>query len=237
LRYLGGKSKIAKHIREAIIRTTNRRDCLIEPFVGGGSITAVLAPEFKQVKAYDIHLDLILMWQALQTGWRPPIEISENMYVELRESQSSALRGFVGFGGASWGGKWFGGYARGSERNYADESNRSLSRDIINMTNVQFMREDYRFIAPQPGTVVYADPPYVETTGYTDKFDSGEFWELMDFWVSNDMDVFVSEYIAPSGWIPIWSMERTRDMKSKLINAEKVIEKLFVSERQLVNCQ
>jgi len=234
LRYLGGKSKIAKYIREAILSNTSRRELLIEPFVGGGAITAVLAQDFKEVKGYDIHLDLILMWQELQNGWVPPNNISEQQYYELKNhAEPSALRAFAGFGGASWGGKWFGGYARGGARNYADESSRSLCRDIKCMSNVAFGREDYRFIAPQENAVVYADPPYAGTTEYKDKFDSDAFWELMAFWVDADMDVFVSEYAAPDGWFPIWSMERTRDMKSKLINSEKVVEKLFVHERQL----
>ena len=66
-----------------------------------------------------------------------------------------------------------------------------------------------------------------------DKFDSDACWELMALWVDAGMDVFVSEYAAPDGWFPIWSMERTRDMKSKMTNSVKVVEKLFVHERQL----
>ena len=233
MRYLGGKSKIAKHIREAILANTSRRELLIEPFVGGGAITAVLAQGFKEVKGYDIHSDLILMWQELQNGWIPPNNISEQQYYELKNRMGpSALRAFAGFG-VSWGGKWFGGRAGGDGRDYADESSRSLCRDIKCMSNVAFGCEDYRFIAPQENAVVYADPPYAGTTEYKDKFDSDEFWELMAFWVDADMDVFVSEYAAPDGWFPIWSVERTRDMRSKMTNSEKVVEKLFVHERQL----
>ena len=191
-------------------------------------MTAVLAPQFKNVDAFDINEDLILMWQALKAGWEPPHKISEEQYKKLKAAEPSALRAFAGFGGASWGGKWYGGYARGEGRNYADESARSLMRDIQQMQNCNFQCLDYQKIQPLPGDVVYADPPYAGTTEYRDTFNSAQFWETMKMWAMNGADVFVSEYTAPSDWKMIWQMERTRDLKSKLTNAEKVTEKLFV---------
>jgi DNA adenine methylase len=209
------------------LASTEQRGRLIEPFMGGGAMTAVLAPSFKSVDAFDINNDLILMWQALKTGWEPPHEISEEQYKELKNAKPSALRAFAGFGGASWGGKWFGGYARGDGRNYADESARSLMRDIQRMQNCTFQCLDYRKIQPCFGDVVYADPPYAGTTEYRDTFDSTQFWETMKMWAMDGVDVFVSEYRAPPIWKTIWQEERTRDMKSKFTNAEKVTEKLF----------
>ena len=232
MRYLGGKSKIAKRVAEAILASTEKRGRLIEPFVGGGAITAVLAPSFERVDAFDINNDLILMWQALKTGWKPPSEISEDQYKELKIAEPSALRAFAGFGGASWGGKWFGGYARGDGRNYADESARSLLRDIRQMQNCTFECLDYLKIKPVAGDVVYADPPYAGTTEYRDTFNSTQFWETMGGWAADGVDVFVSEYAAPQGWKTIWEITRTRDMKSKLTNAEKVTEKLFHIDRE-----
>src|SRR3989304_388494 len=156
---------------------TTKRGLLIEPFCGGGAMTAALAPYFSRVEASDIHVDLILLCQALQDGWIPPTVISEQEYAELKNAPSSALRGFVGFAGASWGGKWFGGYARGALRNYADEAARSLLRDIQRMKNVRLVCQDYRAICLVEGAVVYADPPYALTTEYAHScFDSKGFW-------------------------------------------------------------
>lgn len=233
MRYLGGKSKIAKRISNAILSHTNHRHRLIEPFVGGGAITAVLAPNFDQVIASDIHEDLILLWQAVKDGWPPPTEITEHLYQELKTAQPCPLRGFAGFGGASWGGKWFGGYARGGGRNYADESARSLLRDVKRMGNVTFSHTDYRDIIPGVNDVIYADPPYKGTTGYESPFDSDEFFATMEEWVEAGAIVFVSEYSAPRYWTPILEITRTRDMKSKLVNAESVTEKLFVFDPNL----
>ena len=227
MRYLGGKSKIAKRTVAAILENTPRRGRLIEPFVGGGAMTAVLAPHFEKVEAFDTHEDLILMWQALASGWEPPRNISETDYQQLRHAAPSALRGFAGFGGASWGGKWFGGYARGGNRNFADESARSLLRDIALMGNVVFARRDYQELSPGADDVVYCDPPYAGTTEYRDSFDSRIFWDRAEAWAETGADVFVSEYKAPAFWRPVLEITRTRDMKSKLTNAKQVTEKLF----------
>ncbi len=167
MRYLGGKSKIAKRLA-AIIGTGEE---FLEPFMGGGAMTAALAPNFSYGRASDIHPDLIMLWQALSSGWIPPSRISEEEYYAIKESPPSALRGFCGFG-PSWGGKFFGGYARGGNRNYAYETKKSLLRDIELMKNVSFSCIDYRLLSPSQNCVVYADPPYAETTGYSDSFNS-----------------------------------------------------------------
>lgn len=227
MRYLGGKSKIAKRLAAVI----GGGDLLIEPFVGGGAMTAALAPSFREVRAYDIHLDLILLWNALKSGWLPPHVVSEHEYAKLRDSEPSALRAFVGFAGASWGGKWFGGYARGGARNYADEAARSLARDIALMGNVSFAQADYRNLNPPPGAIVYADPPYAGTTGYGRAFDNTEFWEVMTNW-AQICHVYVSEYKAPATWDCVWSLERTRDMKAHMTDAVKIRECLFFKGKE-----
>jgi site-specific DNA-adenine methylase len=80
MRYLGGKSAIAADIASFIVANVKDKSLLVEPFCGGGAMTVALAPYFQTVQAYDIHEDLILMWQALRQSWEPPEEISESDY-------------------------------------------------------------------------------------------------------------------------------------------------------------
>lgn len=102
LRYLGGKSRLAKSIRDVILSRVENTDVTYwEPFVGGCGSFEVIAPEFKRAVGSDIHPDLILMWQSVMDGWIPPTDVSPEQYQELRDSEPSALRGFVGFGGLS----------------------------------------------------------------------------------------------------------------------------------------
>ena len=77
------------------------------------------------------------MWKALQNGWIPPNDISEEEYKYIRENKNEnmALTSFVGFG-CSFAGKWFGGYARSNDkRNYAKMAKNSLNKKIINLYN------------------------------------------------------------------------------------------------------
>lgn len=227
MKYMGGKSGLAKDLAKVIEGGSK----LWEPFCGGGAMTVVLAPQFETVEASDAHEDLILMWQALCKGWEPPNNVTEDEYRALRMAEPSALRGFVGFA-CSWGGKWFGGYARGSQtsgaaRNYADESSRSLLRDVEKAGNVNFSCKSYTDIKPGPGDVVYADPPYAGTTKYSRIFDSDQFWAVAESWASSGALVFVSEYVAPSGWPCVWEKTYTRNMKADAKTAVKVTDKLF----------
>ena len=109
MRYVGGKTRIAKWVAEHVSSLTNGHNTYLEPFVGSGATFVKLAPRFQSAIAADDHADLILMWKALAAGWDPPEHVSKDEYVALRAAEPSALRGFVGFG-ASFSGKWFGGY-------------------------------------------------------------------------------------------------------------------------------
>lgn len=65
---------------------------------------------------------------------------------------------------------------------------------------------------PPPGTVIYADPPYVNTTGFgmTGKFNPYEFWLWGRRMQEYGCLVFVSEQMAPPDWVPAASFRRGR---------------------------
>ncbi len=227
MRYLGGKSKIARRLAGAI-RLGSVSNVVIEPFCGGGSMTVAFSSMFDHVIALDVCPDLIIMYNALKEGWRPPATLSEDQYLGLRYAAPSPLRAFAGFG-CSFGGKWFGGFARSVGRDLAAESARNICKQSAHFGNVTFVCADYRSYVMPAGCAVYADPPYAGTTEYNTQFNSSEFWEFAASW-ARTCDVFVSEYKAPPGWRPVLSISRTRDLKSKFTNAEIVMEKLFMRE-------
>ena len=236
MRYVGGKSKIAKSLSEVILDRAQSRKFYLEPFVGGGSVFPQLAPHFEWSVAGDKHLDLVLMWNAvIQDGWVPPMQVSEDDYALLKTAEPSALRGFVGMGG-SFGGKWFGGYARGgfnsdgSPRNHQAESARAVLKIQETLTRVnvgQFRNWSYGQWNPVPGTVVYCDPPYASTQGYsTGGFPHEEFWETVRRWSRSGCEVFVSEYSAPADFESIWSkgkrMTLTQPKQGRPVNTENL---------------
>lgn len=177
---------------------------ILEPFCGAGWVTQYLYPG--PVTASDISAPLIELHQAVQAGWEPPDYISEEEYADLRQrsidGEISPLIGFVGFG-VSWGGKWWGGYARGEGRVYCLEAKKALLAKHRQTKHVVFQHSNYRTLAPK-GCLIYCDPPYARTTGYSTPWDSLTFWETVRRWCKHNT-VIVSEYIAPVDFEIIWS--------------------------------
>lgn len=232
--YLGGKGRTKKAIRDVILERAETRVNLLEPFIGGGSSFEALAPHFERLAAGDSHEDLMLMWTAVAAGWEPPVKVTEAEYAEQRRSAPSALRGFVGFG-CSYGGKWWGGYARnkytdGGVRShpdyYASLAARSVLRIAPLLTRADLRRASFEEWDPVPGTVVYADPEYAGTTRYKVAFDSAHFWNVMAKWRARGCQVFVSEYAAPPGWTSIWRHEQRRKVSGG--TGANTVEQLWI---------
>lgn len=234
MRYLGGKCKIAKPLSELILQKKENAKTFVSLFCGGCAIETKLAPHFENVICNDLHPYLIAMYQALQNGYDLPKNISEEQYRYIREhkDEDKALTGFVGFG-CSFGGRWFGSYARDKNGvNYAKQGRNAIMRDFENLKTAKFTCADYRSVDIPDGSIVYADPPYAGVTGYsTGKFDSTEFWEYMRK-ISEKNTVFISELQAPDDFVCVWQKEilRTLNGNSK---RPKSVEKLFVHKSQI----
>ncbi len=241
MQYTGGKSRIAKDIRRFILDSTPKRERCLEPFMGGGGMTAELAPYFKEYVASDYHDELILMWKALQAGWEPPDSLSEERYNELKNATTaSPERTFAGYA-CSWGGSWFGTYARAGEKveaanggpvNYAARGRSSLLNLRQASKHVTFECRSYNLWQPDEGWVVYCDPPYAGTMGYkaAGEFDHDKFWSVMDEWVDRGATVFVSEYSAPEHWIKAKTITHLRTINAN--NMESVEDHVFMRPEQ-----
>lgn len=187
----------------------------------------------------DKHEYLIFLLKGVQDGYELPDYISKEKYKYIREhkEEDKILTGFVGFG-CSFGGKWFGGYAKDSKgRNYTKQAKESLLKDISTLSDAEFLCMDYRNVVLPDGCVVYADPPYANTTGYSgEKFNSDEFWNYMRI-ISQNHLVFISEQNAPEDFIAIWSKPFTRTLDFNKENQPKVVEKLFLHKCNLETYQ
>lgn len=243
VRYSGGKSKTAKHLADFMLANRGDARGYLEPFVGGGSVFALMAPHFEAAVANDYSLDLVLLWRALAAGWMPPTSLSEEEYVELRKAEPSALRAFAGFGcsfGCSFGGKWFAGYCRdtvapdGSKRgDYPGAAARGLEKKRAAFSCAKTIRQgDYRSLRPWvgPQILVYCDPPYADTLGYAaaGAFDSATFWQTVREWTGLGARMFVSEYAAPDDMACVWEKHRRMAMHNSTGGSQNMVtEKLF----------
>lgn len=230
MQYMGGKARIAKRVIQAILDDGAPTDRWFEPFVGGANVMEHAAPVFKKCFGADAHRDAAMMWGAASNGWRPG-KVTRELYKELRHADSSALRGFVGFG-ASFGGKWFGGFGASQNRGELWKSSaRTLDRQatVFERHGVVFQHRFFGEYTPPSGTTVYCDPPYAGTTGYsTGDFDHHNFYLTLREWARNGCRVYVSEYTVPNHVTTevIWSHEKRMSL-SKGSNDRVAVEHLF----------
>ena len=226
MRYQGGKSRIAQDIASVI---SVGGDCFVSLFCGSCAVESKVQG-FSRKILNDRHQYLIALLQGVQRGYELPESITPEQYRHIREHKDDdpTLAGFVGFG-CSFGGKWFGGYARNATgTNYAAQSKRSLLKDMATLQDATFVCADYRRVCIPPRAVIYADPPYNNTTGYHgDRFDSAEFWIAMRLLADTGHTVFVSEQEAPPDIQCVWERKFTRTLDRNKSNQFSVTEKLF----------
>lgn len=245
MHYLGGKSKHRKQIGEHLNLLRRPDQVYWEPFVGSAWVTTevdkypLLSLGAGPRLASDIHPELIALWKALQKGWIPPDEVSEEEYKRVRENKNvdPAYYAFVGFG-LSWGGKWWGGYARDSadpeveNRSYALSARRSLLAKIKYLQDVHFFVFDFlKYDLPLPsGTLIYCDPPYVDTTSYDaiDKWEPDIFWNKVREYKARGCIVVVSEYRAPDDFKCVREFDAQLTLHPKEGESRERVERLFM---------
>lgn len=92
---------------------------------------------------------------------------------------------------------------------------------------VGLLSGDYRDLRIPDESIIYCDPPYMGTTGYSDGINHDEFWQWCRERVYDGHKVYISEYQAPDDFICIWEKEIINRLNNK-----KATEKLFIYEGQ-----
>lgn len=217
--YQGGKSRIGKRIAKVIshIESALYQEKLpyFEPFVGmAGVLRHFACDSDRETYACDANEDIILMWQALQKDWIPPVSCDKEEYERLKQSKiHSPERGFIG-SVASWGGIFFHAcrlHLEKNGRNFIREGHDGILEINKQVVNTVFMDACcYSEFEPE-GYTIYADPPYQGNKLGTSRclfqtFDHDKFWKIMRLWSKKNL-VVISETSAPSDFIKIWSTE------------------------------
>ena len=223
MQYMGGKSKIARHI-VPLMNMFYRLDCVawVEPFMGSCN-TLSLADGVRY--GNDKDADLVSLFKALQEGYEPPDHVSEELYRMVKAEPSKyspELRAFISFG-CSFGGKKWGGYARGRTVSYASYAKRSLRRKAQNLVGVVFTSGDYKEMHIPRRSFIYCDPPYSETTSYGEVFNHQEFWEWCRCMSNDGHTVLISEYSAPSDFTVVTSSMQTTTLDKSHLRATEYI--------------
>lgn len=223
MQYLGGKKRLAKHIAAKLESHRVDGQRFVDVFCGSLAITAAMSDRGPRL-ANDGCVPLIRLYEAWREGWRPPT-ITEDLYREVKAKQDpdDPLTAFVGFG-CSYGGKWFGGFARDLQhgRDFAATAARSLDRLVgrgVTLTCTDFANVDVAH-----GDLVYCDSPYKGTTayGYYRHFDYPTYIVKLNEWAQHS-SVFVSEYEAQAS---TWELVAEWDVRKSRLKGRQV-ERLY----------
>lgn len=236
VRYMGSKARFAAALLAVILSGRLAEQTYVEPFIGGANIfDKVPGPKI----GADLNGFLVAMWGAVRDGWRPPEDVSVEDYREAKRQSQTAARtlpdaeiGFIG-AGCSFGGKWFGGFARGGfnangePRVYSRESARAVLKQAPGLRGAIFAAGPYDSLSLPSRSLIYCDPPYAGVTGYTNAFDTAAFWRWCDARAADGHTVFVSEYRAPGHWRPVWEQETLSSVSRESRSGKRAVERLF----------
>jgi DNA adenine methylase len=203
MRYSGGKVKIGGQIADVLNIYRNPGQVYVEPFLGAGGVMRHMGgPRIgADINCYDIA-----MLRAAQSGWIPRL-VEEDEYKKIRDNKDKYPPELVGFVGTalSWGGKWFGGWARGGYDCHTGGV-RAIKRLSVELRGLDLYCNNYDHLEVPQKSLIYCDPPYTGTNnGYSFRgFDSASFHKWCRGMASKGHNVFISEYSAPDDFIIVW---------------------------------
>ena len=255
--YIGGKARGSKHILAVLNDPRLDGYDYLEPFVGMGHVLRRVVNK-RSYTASDANPLVMRLLAAIQAGEALP-QISRERYAQLRVEHAASHASSVERGEASllvsdaadletavaafqycFNGREFGGYVDTYTRRNGtvDDIPRSRANYYAALANTPSFQHaslthcDYRAYAPDAQCLVYCDPPYQGTTGYTGAsrgtFDHAAFWQTVRDWSAHAV-VLVSEYAAPPDFVCVAS----RPKPSCLAGGHRAtprVERLFVHE-------
>ena len=237
--YMGSKSRFAKEL-VPIIQSYITEDTkgYLEPFVGGANVIDKINCSNKI--GCDIHKQLIALLQKAQNQPNDiPDIITEEEYIAVKNNKSNYEDWYVGLVGfcATFGAKYFGGYARSKADKYKGEKTamaiKNLKKQATNLEGIKFINCNFLDLPKDEikGYVIYCDIPYKGTTKYaTTSFPYDEFYEWAKE-MARYNTVLISEYNMPEEFKCIWQKETTTNFDSNRKSGDennKRVEKLFI---------
>ena len=233
MKYMGSKNRIAKYILPIMLEAAAEKGInnWLEPFIGGANMIDKVPDTFKKLGIDSNPHTIAALIAIRDLAENLPDDVSEAYYKSLYGTPPDPITSLIRFG-ASFGGKFENGYARGlssdeSPRNYWRETVRNAKKQSPNLQNVKFINGNYDEFEFE-NCLIYCDPPYFQTTSYkTDAFNHSKFWGWCRL-MSNKNVVFISEYVAPDDFECVWEGEvKTNFASQRTKPTHTATEKLF----------
>ena len=152
--YVGSKNKLSKELAP-IIQSHITKDTkgYLEPFVGGANMIDKI--QCKKRIGCDIHEELIELLKYTRDYYNLlPNVIMEDTYKEVKDNKDKYEKWYVGFVGfcATFGSKYFGGYARAKSDKYNGEKSEkainNLKKQAPNLEGIDFKCTSFLNLTP-----------------------------------------------------------------------------------------
>lgn len=238
MNYLGSKRRISKYLLPIILDRLKPGMDYVEPFVGGANMIDKIPDSFKRY-GYDKNKYLISLFKSIQSGFIPPDNVSELEYNLIKTDFKNNgniypdyIKGFVGFC-CAFGANFFSGYARCSKNtNYAKWGKNNILKQKQFINSVIFDEKDYRDIVFNNTSLIYCDPPYINSAKYckrsTSEFNHEEFYNWCIDRKKEGHTVLISEqYMPDDNFLCILEHEIICNIDNKNKQSKKRVEKLY----------
>lgn len=238
MRYLGSKARVKKEIIPIITEHLDGENQFVDAFMGGANIIDTV--DYDKKVGLDISKYTIAVWANLKhsgINWVPEAFDEEEYYAVKRAYKDGdysvynwAMIGYVG-NCLSYGSKWWGGFAKFNPKKNEDhvkEAYNGIKKQLNNfkhLNTTDFYVLSYDEYDYPENSVIYCDPPYMDSIGYESSFDHEKFWEWCRKMTMRGHHVYISEYTAPSDFKCIWR-KAVKESVGKNVNQK--VEKLFV---------
>ncbi len=243
MNYFGGKRRIGAQIAAVLLRYADSpTQTYLEPMCGMCSVMRHVPHEVtlddgqrasRLRLGNDLHADVVALWRAAQSGWRPPPDeqVTDALHLALKHEykrclradgsidaalstlERAALRAYVGYGCS-----WSAIYYQRFDPVKVPRARRALLAALPHLADVQFTCSPYDSLQPRD-CLVYMDPPYRAGNGAINhyrgtprRFDQERFWQVARDWSRHNV-VLVSERVAPPDFVSVWSRQCTRRFK------------------------
>lgn len=224
MRYIGGKHRQGKIIAE-VLRPHVADAIYVEPFCGALGTARHMAGNATNMILSDVSAPVVALWQGLSQYTEEELQhllpdtISEETYAAVRACPTDFpdwMEAYVAVG-MSFGGKWWGGYARDPRTNvnpFAARLKKAVIAKCVDIQRCESITWDsgsYSGLFIPDRAVIYCDPPYADkTVGYESKnFNHLLFWAWCRYQVENGAMVLATEFNAPRDFVVLHSFGDT----------------------------
>lgn len=229
MKYMGSKSRIAKHILPIVLKNRKEGQWYVEPFVGGGNmIDKVDGMRIGADFSKQVINALILIRDDPHSIPNDSTEYTkEDRQQAILENSMDGIDCLMYFAcsfGASFKGSWAVGHAT---EDFVRAAKNNAIKQSPKIQGVNFLHSSYYDLDIPPDSIIYCDPPYAGTFKYkaTGSFNHDDFWTWCRVKHFEGHTIYISEYNAPDDFTCVWEGELRSNANGKASSI--AVERLF----------